>query len=324
MGKRTEIIKRKWRGVKASKSFHNALVYLAFVVVATLFWVIMAMNDSVTRTFDVRLRIVNVPDSVTFINVPPQDIHVTLRDKGTNLLRVGIIKNPHIDINFRDFASDNVFRFSKADMNTALKTAFGNSAQIGSVSIDSLSLLYTADRGHRVPIVVRADVSAAAGNIIAGLPEPQERVVTIYALSGVADTISHVYTEPIVKRNLSETSEYTVSLVPIKGTRLEPSKVKVRIPVEPLVKKEMMATLKAENVPAGMNLLLFPNRVPVSFYVPMNLFNQEEVPFDVIVDYNDTRLPGTRRLPLRICSHEDYVVSPVVLTDSVEYTLVKE
>lgn len=310
--------------MRASKSFHNALVYLAFVAVSAFFWVIMAMNDSVTRTFDVRLRIVNVPDSVTFINVPPQDIHVTLRDKGTNLLRLGIVKDPHIDINFRDFASDNVFRFSKADVNTALKTAFGNSAQIGAVSVDSLYLLYTTDRGHRVPIVVRADVSASAGNIIAGLPEPQERVVTIYALSGVADTITHVFTEPIIKRNLSETSEYTVALVPIKGTRFEPAKVKVRIPVEPLVKKEMMVTLSAENVPAGMNLLLFPNRVQVSFYVPMNLFNQEEVPFDVMVDYNDTRLPGTRRLPVRVGAYEDYVVSPKVMTDSVEYTLVKE
>lgn len=310
--------------MRASKSFHNALVYLAFVAVSAFFWVIMAMNDSVTRTFDVRLRIVNVPDSVTFINVPPQDIHVTLRDKGTNLLRLGIVKDPHIDINFRDFASDNVFRFSKADVNTALKTAFGNSAQIGAVSVDSLYLHYTTDRGHRVPIVVRADVSASAGNIIAGLPEPQERVVTIYALSGVADTITHVFTEPIIKRNLSETSEYTVALVPIKGTRFEPAKVKVRIPVEPLVKKEMMVTLSAENVPAGMNLLLFPNRVQVSFYVPMNLFNQEEVPFDVMVDYNDTRLPGTRRLPVRVGAHEDYVVSPKVMTDSVEYTLVKE
>ena len=57
--------------MKASKGFHSTVVFLCFVVVSTVFWFILAMNDSVTKTFDVSLKIVNVPDSVTLSMIRP-------------------------------------------------------------------------------------------------------------------------------------------------------------------------------------------------------------------------------------------------------------
>ncbi|MDE6256578.1 MAG: hypothetical protein K2M39_10335 [Muribaculaceae bacterium] len=310
--------------MKASKGFHSTVVFLCFVVVSTVFWFILAMNDSVTKTFDVSLKIVNVPDSVTFINDPPDNIHVTLRDKGTNLLRAGVVNHPTIYINFRDFASKTFFRFSKSDLDAALKATFGSSAQIGSVSIDSLALRYTTGKGHRVPIVVRADVSASAGNVIAGLPEPLERVVSVYSVSDNIDTLSRVYTEPIVKRNLSETTEIEIPLVPMAGVKMVPSKIKVKITVDPLVKKDAVATVKPVNVPAGMSLLLFPAVVQVSYYVPMSHFNDEDVPVRVTVNYDDIERTPVSRIPLSISATEPYVASPHLSQSDVEYTLVRE
>lgn len=323
MGRRLENIKSRWRKVKASKSFHNAIVFLMFVAVSTLFWFILAMNDSVTKTFDVALKIVNVPDSVTFISDPPESIHVTLRDKGTNILRTGVVNRPTVHINFRDFASKTYFRYTKNDLDAALKATFGSSAQIGAVSIDSLCLRYTTGKGHKVPIVVKADISASAGNVISGVPEPLERVVRVYSVSNNIDTLNRVYTEPIVKRNLSSTTEVEVPLKHIPGVKMIPSKVKVKITVDPLVKKDALATVRALNVPEGMTLLLFPATVPVSYYVPMSQFNDEEVPLKVTVDYNDVTGSNESRLPLSIASTESYVASPHLGEKDVEYTIVK-
>ncbi len=324
MGKKLQNLKKKWNMVKASKGFHNTLVFLAFVAVSTVFWFILAMNDNVTKTFDVNLKIVNVPDSVTFITDPPKSIHVTLRDKGTNLLRAGVLNHPAIYINFRDFASNNYFRFTKNDLDAALKASFGSTAQIGSVSIDSLAISYTTGKGHRVPIVIRADVSASAGNVISGLPEALDRVVKVYSVSGISDTLSRVYTEPIVKRNLSETTEFEVPLTPIPGVKIVPSKVKVRIVVDPLVKKDALATVRPVNVPVGMSLLLFPAAVPVSYYVPMSHFNDEDIPVKVTVDYEDVDRTTTSRLPLTITATENYVAGPQLGQTDVEYTIVRE
>lgn len=324
MSTRLNKAKDKWRGVKASKSFHNTLVFIAFIGVATLFWFILALNDSVTRTFDVGLRIVNIPDSVTFITDPPKNIHVTLRDKGTNVLRAGILQHPSININFRDYTSGNLFRFTKNDMNSFLRALFGSSSQIGSVSTDSLYLYFTTGSGHQVPVVVRADLSAAPGKIISGQVIPLTPRVKIYSLSDETDTITRVYTEPLVKRHLEESEEISVRLQPVPNAKLIPSVIKVKIPVEPLVKKEALSAIKVLNEPEGISLLLFPAKVPVSYYVPMSHFNDDEIPVTVTVDYEDTEKDDRNRLTMSISGNYPYVISPEVDMESVEYTLVKE
>ncbi len=324
MGNKLDTAKERWRGMRASTGFHNFVLFLAFVAVASLFWLILSLNDNVTRTFDVQLKIDNVPDSVTFINDPPAMFHVTLRDKGTNILRSGILSHPRVGLNFRDYGENGIFRVTKNDMNAAVKSAFGNSAQITSVSIDSLYLHYTTDKGRRVPIVVVADVSAISGMVISETPKPLQRSALIYSYSEVVDTITRVYTQPIVKRNLSTTTELEVPLKSIPTVKAVPSSVKVQISVEPLVKKESLATVTAHNVPEGESLLLFPNRVQVVYYVPMSLFNSDLVPIDVSVDYQDIYKFSGDRLPVAIRSFADYVESPRIMTDSVEYTLVKQ
>ncbi len=314
-----------WRRLKRSSKFHEVLIFLAFVAAASVFWFVIALNDNVSRTFDVRLKIENVPDSVVFITDPPKDIHVTLRDKGTNLLRNAIMNHPQLTINFRDFAREGLFRYTGSDLNSGLRNTFGSAAQIASCSIDSLRLRYTTSRGKRVPIVVRVDASAAPGHIISGVPQPEERAVIVYSDANNLDTITRVYTETVLRRNLSETATVKVKLEPISGTRLIPASVTVVIPVEPLVRKEEMVTVTARNVPPGESLLLFPTKVPVTYYVPMSRFNDDDShTLEILVDYSDTRIEDSSRLPLIIGAHPDYIVNPELQAVSVEYTLVKD
>ena len=315
-------IRNEWKRIRTSSRFHNFMMFLIFVAIAAVFWFILALNDSVTETFQVRLNIQNVPDSVTFITDPPADLHVTLRDKGTNILRSGVVKHPTVNLNFRDYAHEGVFRLSAADMTADLKADLGVS-QITAASIDSLRLYYTTQPGKRVPVMVQSDVSASSGNIISGAPVSLTRFVNVYSYRDEVDTVHSVLTQRLVKKDLSQTSEFDVKLKPIQGVKIVPSQVKVRVPVEPLVHKETYVEVDVENLPAGASLLLFPNRVPVSFYVPMSRFNNENVPMHVVVDYNDTHRTRGSRIPVRVRDHAPGLINVELKTDSVEYTLVR-
>lgn len=316
---------RDWLSrIVKSGGFHNALVFLIFVVIATVFWLVITLNDSVTDTFRIKFRVDNVPDSVTFITDPPHEIHVTLRDKGTNILRSGVMKNPTVNVNFRDYAHSGVFRLGKTDLSAAIKQKFGSGVQITSIGLDSLRLYYTTEPGKRVPVVVRVDISAASGYIISGPPVPVEKSVKIYSVNSEIDTVNHVYTERLVKRNLSATSYFDVKVAPIANVRIIPSVIRVEIPVEPLVRKEGFATVTAENVPEDESLLLFPAKVPVEYYVPMSIFSDETVPVEVSVDYMETKLRVGNKLAVKLKGYPEYVVNPELKTDSVEYTLVRK
>lgn len=313
----------KWRSIKTSSRFHDALIFLIFVAVAGIFWFILALNDNITETFRVRLNIVDVPDSVTFINDPPADLHVTVRDKGTNILRSGVIKNPTVTINFNDYARDGILRLSQADLSSEIKADLGGAAQISSVSLDSLRLYYTDSPGKRVPVVVQADVTPASGYVISGPPVALTKAVRIYSYKDEIDTVRTVRTQRLVKSNLSQTTEFTVKLMPVPHVKIVPSQIKVRIPVEPLVHKETFCQIEVENLPEGESLLLFPSRVPVSFYVPMSHFNDDSFPIRIVADYNETKRTGGSNISVKVSRHPEALINVELKVDSVEYTLVK-
>ncbi len=316
-------IKDQWLRVKHSVKFRNVLLFLIFVAIATVFWFIIALNDNISETFRVKLKITAVPDSVTFITDPPAEFHVTVRDKGTNILRSGVVKQPEMSVNFADYCHEGVFRLTNADIMTELKTDIGGMATITSSSLDSLRLYYTTSPGHRVPVIVKADLTPASGYMVQGTPVLQTRTVKIYSYHDEIDTVRAVYTKTLVKKGLSQTSVFEVPLQPIPHVKIVPSKVEVKVHVEPLVHKEVYVKIDVINAPQNENLLLFPNRVPVSMFVPMSKFGDENYQVCVQVDYNDVHSTNDSRVPVYLVSHAPGLVNVELKQDSVEYTLVK-
>lgn len=322
-GDKINKIWKRWRSVKASTGFRKLLTYLIFVVIAGVFWVILALNDSMQAEFEVKMNIFNVPDSVHFINEPPQKILVTVRDRGTSLWQNGIIGRPAIDVNFREHASNGVFRISRSALNASLKNEFGDNAMIISASVDSLRLAYTTLPGKRVPIVASTDLEAASGKVIVGVPTLNPSYVLVYSSREVLDTLTRVYTERVNRRNMEETEVIKTQIHAPRGARIEPTMTSMRVVVEPLVRKHMTVTIKLNNVPDGIDLLLFPSNAEVEYFVPMSDFNSDSDVPEVIVDYADLA-QGRKRLPVHLGRHSRKVTNVSVLTDSVEYTLVRE
>lgn len=297
---------------------------MTFIVIASLFWFIMALNDSVQANVAVNIKIANKPDSVTFISDVPKTLHVEVSDKGTGLMRVAWFHTPTVNISFPELASGGQLVCSRTDLMAALKTALGGNATIISSSIDSLRLNYTDRPGKSVPVQVALQTSAKAGFVVYGSPKSDPPRVTVYGPREILDTLTRVFTKTYVEQNLSDSRSFTAELSAIRGARIIPSSVSIRINVEPLVVKEEMITVVAENVPAGENLLLFPSKVHASFYVPMSDFSSEEVPVRAVVDYYDVSTHRSARLPLHLEINEgSNAISPTLHTDSVEYTLIK-
>lgn len=316
-------IKHLWKSLKGSERFHNFVVFLIFVAIATVFWVMMAMNDSVQRDFNVKIQIDNVPDTVTFITPPPSVMHVAVRDQGTSLLRQGVMRKPTLHINFPDYAQKGIFRFTVTDMRAALKGTFGRSASILSVSLDSLRFNYTTGAGKRVPVVIAADIQAAPGNVITGALKSRPMNVTVYGPQSALDTIYRVLTERIKRHNIRESVKIGIDLLDIPGVRIIPDKVEVIVQAEPLVRKEQMVSIKTINVPNGINLVLFPSKVNVEYFIPMSKFGDEQPEIEAMVDYSQLPLSRNGKLYIMLGPTPPGIVRPSLMADSVEYSVVR-
>lgn len=295
---------------------------MGFVVVATIFWFMMAMNDSIQKDCTVRLQIDNVPDSVTFITQPPATMHVTVRDQGTKLMRTAAFRTPTIHINFKDHSDGVLFRFSSSDMKAGLKGLFGKSSTLLSVSLDSIRLDYSTGKGKQVPVVVVAAIEPAPGIVLTGKPQSLPAHVTLHGPREILDTISRVFTTRLSVSGIKEDSEFRVGLKPISRVRMIPDQVGVKVGAEPLVRREEYVDIKPIHVPEGINLVLFPSKVAVEFYVPMSRFGAESPAMEATVDYSQVAAARNGKLAVTLYVSRG-AVSPSLKMDSVEYSIVR-
>lgn len=314
---------RKWKEVAKTSGFRNAMLFIVFICISTLFWFILALNDSAQDSFNVGLHVYNKPDSVTFISDIPERIHVGVRDKGTSLWRAAMRK-PVLHINFKDYASDGILRLTPADFQNSLKNLFGPSSQIISVSIDSLRLVYTTNKGKRIPVDINCQVYPASGSIMSKPATSDPSFVYVYGEKNVLDTIHAVKTDFFEIKGISETTVEKINLQKIKNAKIEPDEVSVTVSIEPLVMKEALITVSTINVPEKESLLLFPSKVPVKYYVAMSrLEEDEDQNIELIVDYNDLATTTGGKLNVKVGRFPDRLKNLHLSVDSVEYAIVK-
>lgn len=273
------------------------------------------------RMYDVRLKISDVPDTVTFISQPPVKLHVTVRDRGLNMLRHKVSGVPDLELSFSEYAEANKFKVSHNGLQAALRRVFGSTATVSSVTPDSLSLIYTTNPGVRLPLELVYDVTVAPGMVL-GQPKMSAVMVEVYSNSRV-DTLRKLYTDKVVLRDLDRNTTVKVPVIQLPGKRVEPAEISVTFVVEQLVKKESEVLVEADNIPLGHDILFFPSRVRVAYYVPMSRYAENDIPIKVEASFNEAFNSSTDKVGIHIVSKAPYMSNVELLQDSVEYTVVK-
>lgn len=312
-----------WK-IRNSGNTKNVLVFLVFVCIAAVFWLFMALDDDVQDNCQVRLVVEEVPDSVTFIDIPPFSLNVTVRDKGTNLVRSKITGVPEVRLKFADFAQSDVFRVSHSRLSATVRRLFGSTSVISSITPDSLRLYYSTLPGLRVPVVADYDVTAAPGMVVNGHPVLSPDAITLYTLPrNQRDSIANVLTDRIELKNLEKTTTVEVPILAPRNTRAEPSKVRLTFKVEPLVKKESEVAVTPDRVPPGQDILFFPARVKVVYFVPMSLYSSDASSIRVEASFDDAVKSASDKVAIKVVGKAPYMNNVELLSDSVEYTLVR-
>lgn len=318
---RSIIIKAK--DVVRSQRGRNILVFLIFFAISAILWFILALNEE--DQFDVRMpiKLTNVPDSVTIISTPPSTISVSLRAKGTQLLKQSFGKTPTLDIDFRVFRSRNSIILRNADVKAIARAAYGG-ATILVTSPDSINLAFTTRRGVPMPIAIDYKVTADPQSTITGRPTLSTDTVLIYSTSRIPEHLNSVSTEPIRLNDLNHTTTTSVRLIAPRLCRVIPDSVNVTFHVEPLISKTRKVVIEPVNVPSGVKLITFPAQTEVIYMVPMSLYNQSDPHFRVQADYNSISTSSkSHKIRLRLRDVPSELQNVHLAADSAEYIIEK-
>ena len=277
-------------GTRAIKS-RDLLLYLGFVFISAVFWCFITFNKVVQQDVTVNLVLTGKPANVTFIDEPPATITVTVRDKGTAFIKLMLRSTPTVTVDFHRYASedDGVMHISSAQLNNEVKQVFRHDATIVKTIPDAIHAPFTSQPGKKVPVNFFDAISVMPDeqHVIYGDISITPDSVFIYGDEAVTRSIKEVNISPVNVTGLAEPLERNIMLRPIKDVRIEPRRVKLSVPVEPLIRKELSVPVVVRNAPTSLSVIVFPSSLKVSFLLPQSLYKKTHNDIVAIVDYND-------------------------------------
>lgn len=307
------------RHLLRSSRGQDILLFLVFVMVSYGVWMVLKLNDSSHYDFNVELKISDVPEGVHFISEVPENLHASILDKGLNLAKIAWGGKPQLKLKYTDFNYDEIndkLTLSRQSLRSQMRAIFGSNAQITATNPDSLSFIVTRRAPRKVKVIPDVDVTPVGQCVISGPVIVEPDSVLIYSPAHANTPPKTILTERLVRSEIKDTLSFELSILNSSTTKAEPAKVKVTIPVEPLMSKTRNIAVELINEPASGNVVLFPTKVPVSYLLPMSLFNAERGTVTVVADYSKR---SANRIPIRITNHPKDYRAVEVSTDSVDY-----
>ncbi len=269
-----------------SRRGRDALMFLLFLTISAVLWLVLSLNEE--EQFDVRLpmKITHVPDSVTLISPGPEALNVSLRARGTQVIKMLAGSKPTVNIDFRAYRSNGLLHLSSTELKALARTTAGGS-QVSVVYPDSLVIPYTTHPGFSMPLNIDYKVTVGPQSALNGRPRLSADSVKVFMAPGVAipDNYNAVTTEPIRLTGLSESETRRVRLIGPAGSRVIPDSIDVSFDVEPLIFKSRKVVIEPVNVPAGTKLITFPAQIDVFYMVPMSAYVKSDPHFRIVADY---------------------------------------
>ena len=304
----------------------EVLTFMVFVLIATFFWFIQTASEENDGEYTVEFRIDNLPSSTVFTSQVPQQFRVTIKDKNINLINYSY--NNQLDtliVDFNSYADANGnFRLSSAEIQALLINKLFSTTQITSVSPSLIDARFAVTRGKKVPVVLSANISAAANyRCLPAIIVPDS--VIVHAPNAILDTITMLTTNYYEAYNRKDTLDLILPLQLAVGVKSTPAIVKVMVPVARYVEKTITGLpINVSDMPAGQSLTLFPNKADVSCLVDFSHYNDINAEdFFLSVSYKSIKSPTQKTIPVEVISYANPgIVDHVKLhTSEVEYII---
>lgn len=270
-------LKDKIKNIIDKLQGRHIFLYLIFVVISTIFWFLLTLNNEVQQEYKLSLSINSIPENTTFISETPQNIKVIVREKGTSSLKYILTSLPVISVNFNDFSDNkNIFRINNTDLKNLISKAIGSNPVILSTYPDSVKAVFTNHTPKKVPIKFNINVTPNFKYTLSGKIKCSKDSAIVYSDIQTLNKIQYVESAELIMKDLTDTLNEEIPIIPIKGTKIVPNSINVSIPVEPLIIKKSMVKVRTNGVPEGYNIITFPSKVQASYLIPLSKYKSEQ------------------------------------------------
>lgn len=299
------------------------LIFLFFLALSTVFWIFQTLNETYEEEFLVPVELRNVPSNIVITTDLPSNLHVQLRDKGSQLLSYRYtrhFKPVVVDFNAVSTGTGHV-TLRGSELLRQISSQLLPGTQMLTVKPDTLDFYYNFGQCKRVPVVLQGEVRASRLFAVSNTVLKQDSVM-VYASKEQLDTITGAYLQPLNLRNLSDTTQVSSGFMRSRGIKFVPEQVDLTVCVDRLVEKTVSVPVQQVNFPATKQLRTFPSSVNVTFQVAMGLYRRiTRESFVIVVNYEDLLKNRSNHCTLSLKTIPEGVIHARIHPAEVEYVI---
>lgn len=300
------------------------LIFLFFLAVSGVFWLLMTLNETYEKELPVVVRLTGVPRNVVVTSDLADTVHVTVRDKGFTLLSYTTSNSLRpLSISFAGYANKQTGHgvVPASDLQRLVRQQLFASTVVTAVKADKLDFYFNYGRHKEAKVRLSGNIVPASNYYLSHVRFSPERV-TVYASGSKLDSIAEVNTEFLNIVGFTEQLSRTVRLRPMTGVKFVPDTVRVTLYPDVLTEQSVEVPITAINLPAGMTIRTFPQRVKVHFSVGASMFRLvRSGDFQVVVDYKEVAARPSDKCSIHLFTKPRIVSNARLDIERVDYLI---
>lgn len=301
----------------------DALIYLLFVGLATLFWWGRAMSSQ--REVEVKLPVeyTQVPAQVVFSTPLPTHLEVVLRDNGRLLRQIQHTK-PTVTISLADKLSEThgTLQLSTDVLRQKIQDNLPGSTAIQQIRPEEITTTYYVEATKKVPIRLCATWTLEKQYQLANPPVLEPAWVNIYGTQEAIDTIDSISTDSVIVEKLQDQVQRDVALLIPAGIRTDKQTITVTWTAEIFTEKSLVIPIEVHHLPDNEVIHLFPQTTTITARVGISHFaDLTEEDFKAVCEYPEQ---AQNTLPVTIICNNPNVTQMRASIREVEYIIEKK
>lgn len=306
----------------------NNLAKFFFLLLSVFLWFLIKLSrEGYTAQIEVPVAYQKLPEGQRLVNEPPEHLVLNLRGKGFDMLRLRFRQMDPLplDISEAEQIDTGSYQWETEAAREAILKMLGDAVVLTGISPSIIPIEFSPIESRRLPVKLQAEYQLPGFKSLREAPHLSPDSITVWGTRQELSGLDSIQTQKVVLDGKQDSlvKVLPLQLPPGEGLEFSHRETEMRVEFVRLTEGRLSVPVRMVNLPEGYQLRLIPEKVTVTYQVPIDQFS-EVLPedFELVADFRD--LPAENRkqyLPVKMRSAPE-MVSKVRLDPSrVEYLL---
>ena len=313
------VTKKTFRSIKINMFFF-------FLLLAIIFWALTKFSKENSAKVEVSLLYTNLPETYLLGENNPNNITFDITSNGFDFL-IYKMKPPVVTIDVSKYFNDRnkVGVVPNSSLKDEIAKQINYSGDIRNLSKPELSIDLQGVQAKKVPVIINAVITYKHGfkKVDSLLADPDS--INISGPKRLLDSIKGIGTKELALQNVDKDISTKIALenLPYPDLNSKIKSVSVKQTVKEFAQKKLTLPIILKNVPKNTTIKIIPERIEITFIVPIEKFGSITIQdFEIVCDYKQRNTQENFLTPTLVKSPKE-AKNIEMLTKKIDFLIFK-